>query len=67
MILSDLTPLANLTGLKGLDLSNNQINDISVLTQLTNLEVLNIRSNPIQDVTPLRTLLKNNPQLTIDE
>ena len=62
----DLGPLANLNVLYSLVLETNQISDISVLPQLTNLQMLHIQPNPIQDVTPLRTLLKSNPEMTID-
>ena len=68
--ISDISVLTQLTNLYDLDLQSNQINDISALAQLTNLSqnlhVLHVQSNPVQDVAPLRTLLKNNPKMTID-
>ena len=66
----DISVLAQLTSLYDLELRSNQISDMRPLAQLTNLSknlhVLGVQSNPIQDIAPLRTLLKNNPEMTID-
>ena len=52
----DLSPLANLTQLRRLDLGDSQINDISPLADLTNLTYLNLQSNQIRDISPLANL-----------
>jgi hypothetical protein len=44
---SDLTPLAGLTGLQALDVSSNKISDVTPLAGLTKLVALDIRSNQI--------------------
>lgn len=55
--IKDLTPLANLTNLKKLDLSYNQeISDLSPLSKLNNLTELIIYVNKIEDLTPLANL-----------
>ena len=54
--ISDLTPLASLTKLQKLYLSENEISDITPLSTLTNLQVLDLGRNRISDLTPLSTL-----------
>ena len=55
---SDVSPVAKLTGLTRLGLANNGISDISLLAKLTNLKWLELADNKIMDVSPL-TKLKN--------
>ncbi|MEQ8962781.1 MAG: leucine-rich repeat domain-containing protein, partial [Coleofasciculus sp. C2-GNP5-27] len=45
--IKDVSPLAKLTSLESLDLTNNQITDISSLAGLTSLEVLYLTGNAI--------------------
>ena len=54
--LSDLTPLASLTGLKELYLVSNGISDISSLAGLTGLTRLSLADNNISDTSPLASL-----------
>jgi hypothetical protein len=54
--LTDISPLAQLTQLKGLELNDNQIQDISPLAQLTQLTTLDLEGNEIQDISPLAHL-----------
>ena len=54
--ISDVTPLADLTKLKKLDLSNNEIVDVEPLTELENLIELDLSNNEIVDVEPLTEL-----------
>ncbi|MCY4484861.1 MAG: leucine-rich repeat domain-containing protein [Spirochaetaceae bacterium] len=54
--LSDIAPLAALTGLTHLNLKRNEIGDISALASLTNLTTLNLRWNLISDISPLAGL-----------
>jgi internalin A len=54
--ITDLTPLAELTGLVTLSLAENGISDISPLAGLTNLEMLILTKNRITDITPLAGL-----------
>ena len=54
--ITDLCPLANLTGLTELELLEHQIGDIRPLENLTNLEVLSIWTNQISDIHPLENL-----------
>ena len=53
---SDFSPLAGLTNLKYLDLSNNPYADISSLTGLIGLEDLNLRGSNLSDISPLANL-----------
>ena len=62
----DISVLTELTQLKSLWLDGNQIHDVSSLVGLSKLERLTLRENPIQDRAPLRTLLKQNPDLDLD-
>ena len=54
-LISDLSPLANLTDLTHLDLSTNNISDISPLSGLNRLEKLYFSDN-ISDISPLSGL-----------
>ncbi len=54
--LSDISPVASLTGLKELDLGDNKISDLSPLADLTGLTHLNLAENRILDVSPLAGL-----------
>ncbi len=61
-LLSDISPLAELTELQELNLGNlnpggNRIFDISSLAGLTKLQTLDLRSNPISDISPLSGLI----------
>ena len=60
---SDISPLAGLTGLTRLDLEDNDISDISPLAGLTNLEWLKVARNKISDFSPLDGLRANNMKL----
>ena len=55
---SDVSPLAGLTQLTTLLLSNNRIVDVSPLAELTQLTQLYLDSNSITDVAPLAELTK---------
>ena len=50
---SDLSPLAGLTGLVELDLSGNEVSDLSPLAGLTGLKRLNLSDNEVSDLSPL--------------
>ena len=54
----DITPLAQLTQLTSLNLSENRIRDIAPLAQLTQLRKLDLWNNQIKDVTPLAQLIQ---------
>ena len=54
--ISDITPLAGLTNLTDLGVSESNITDITPLAGLTNLRVLHLGGNNISDVTPLAGL-----------
>ena len=54
--IKDISPLAALTQLQKLDLSNTQISDISPLAALTQLQVLDLRNTQISDLSPLAAL-----------
>ena len=53
---SDVSPVAELTGLTRLGLPGNRISDISRLAELTNLKWLELADNDISDVSPLAQL-----------
>ena len=55
-MVSDLTPIANLSALRNLNVAGNQISDIRPLAELINLQGLILWSNEIQDITPLANL-----------
>lgn len=54
--IADVTPIANLTNLRNLNLGSNQIIDVTPIANLNNLESLWIWGNQIADVTPLANL-----------
>ena len=54
--ISDITSLANLTQLTGLELDYNQISDITSLANLTQLETLYLSSNQLSDIASLANL-----------
>ncbi|MDE0042944.1 MAG: cohesin domain-containing protein, partial [Candidatus Poribacteria bacterium] len=54
--ISNVSPLAGLTGLTRLELRDNHILDISPLAGLTNLEWLNLLTNDISDISPVAGL-----------
>ena len=58
--ISDISPIAGLTNLTGLQLSGNSISDIDPLASLTNLTYLDLSlelsGNSIADISPLRGL-----------
>ncbi|MBG30234.1 MAG: hypothetical protein CMI31_09580 [Opitutae bacterium] len=64
--ITDLSPLAEMTDLKLLDLRANQISDLSPLKKLKNLEILILLDNKITDVSPLKNLT-NLKKLFLDE
>ncbi len=53
---SDLAPLAGLTKLEFLDISQNAVADLSPISGLTALKHLNVRHNGISDIAPLAGL-----------
>ncbi len=53
---SDVTPLANLTNLKELDLRSTQVSDITPLSNLTKLENVYLGHTHVHDVKPLANL-----------
>ena len=55
--ITDVSALANLTGLRDLRLYANQISDITPLANLKNFERLVLYSNQISDITPLANLM----------
>ncbi|MBR6562217.1 MAG: leucine-rich repeat domain-containing protein, partial [Oscillospiraceae bacterium] len=54
--LEDLSPLAQLTKLESLTLTDNRISDLSPLGSLTELSFLQLSGNQIRDLSPLRDL-----------
>ncbi len=54
--LADLTPLAQLTALQGLNLSRTQVSDLAPLAQLTSLQSLGLGGTQVSDITPLAHL-----------
>ena len=62
-LVTDLSPLFNMTTLTHLDLGYNRISDISPLEKLTRLKWLELSGNQISDITPLSNL----SQLTLLE
>jgi Leucine-rich repeat (LRR) protein len=55
--ISDITPLSELTNLRGVWLTGNQISDLNPLSGLTNLQNLELGHNQISDLTPLAGLI----------
>ena len=56
--ITDISPLAALSGLKRLNIVGNNITDLTALTGLTSLEVLYACENKISNLTPLAGLSK---------
>jgi Leucine-rich repeat (LRR) protein len=56
-LVSDLTPLAGLRKLNGLQFSNGNITDITPMDSLANLEGISLRGNPVADISTLSHLL----------
>ena len=54
--LDDISPLAQCTALKKLDLRDNKISDLSPLAECTELEWLCLWNNQVEDLTPLAGL-----------
>ncbi len=54
--INDLSPLATLTNLEELFLSETQVQDLSPLAGLSNLKLLNLANTPVQDLAPLANL-----------
>ena len=54
--ITDLTPLARLTGLTSLDLGSTQVSDLTPLARLTALTTLNVNGTQVSDLTPLAGL-----------
>ena len=63
---SDLSPIAGLTGLRLLFLHNNPISDISLLKGLKNLDYLVLNGTLVSDLSPVRSLM-NLTQLVLDD
>ena len=55
--IKDLSPLAGLTNLTWLDLSQNNIADLSPLAELTNLTWLDIGGNNLSNISPISGLI----------
>ncbi|MDW7652385.1 MAG: leucine-rich repeat domain-containing protein [Bacillota bacterium] len=55
-LISDLTPLAGLTGLQSLNLKWNGISSVSPLRNLSGLTYLGLENNKISDISPLSGL-----------
>ena len=56
--ISDFTPIAGLTNLKVLELSDSSLSDVSFLAKLTQLTWLRLDHNTITDISPLANLTK---------
>ena len=56
-LVSDISPLANLTNLWYLSMGPNQVSDISPLANMTNLQELYFYYNPVSDISPLANLI----------
>ena len=59
--ISDISPLANLTGLRVLALTGNNISDVSPLIVLSELELLALDNNDVSDFSPLKELFGKIP------
>ena len=57
---SDLSPIAGLTGLRTLFLHHNPISDISPLRGLKNLDHLVLNNTLVSDLSPVRSLTKSH-------
>ena len=56
-LVSDLTPVADMVGLRRLEAANNRIEDAAPLAALTNLTALHLGSNRLADVSALSALV----------
>jgi hypothetical protein len=54
--ITDLRPLAGLTGLQSLDLGDTQVTDLTPLAGLTGLQSLNLWNTRVKDIAPLAGL-----------
>lgn len=54
--ISDVSPLANLAQLRGLNMADCRLSDLRPLVNLTRLESLRLHHNQIEDITPLANL-----------
>lgn len=54
--ISDVSPLAGLTGLQSLGLSGTKVSDLSPLAGLTGLQALNVSHTQVSDLSPLARL-----------
>ena len=61
--IADTVPLAKMTGLTWLEISNNLVDDIEALSDLENLGWLVLSSNNIEDISPL----VNNAGIGVDD
>src|SRR5271156_2257257 len=52
-LVSDLTPLSALTGLRVLNLCGTSVSDVTPLAGLTGLQELNLGATPVQNVSAL--------------
>ncbi len=55
-VVSDLSPITNLTELREIDLGGNSISDLSPITKLPNLRTLYLGGNSTSDLSPLTKL-----------
>jgi Leucine-rich repeat (LRR) protein/V8-like Glu-specific endopeptidase len=60
----DVTPLAGLEHLSGLDLSGNEIEDVAPLATLSGLKTLNLSYNPVKDLSALDPLVAGGLKIT---
>ena len=54
--LSDISALAEYTGLTVLGIADNRVKDISPLSGLVKLQELNVKNNEIEDISPLKDM-----------
>ena len=64
--ITDVSPLASLTNLTTLNLSDNRISDVSPLASLTNLTWLNLMRNPL-DLNDIQALRNRGVDVLIDD
>jgi internalin A len=67
--ISDVSPLASLTGLRSLKLNDNAVSDLSPLIKLDGLDDLELKRNPIdcaQQKTTLQAIRKNGTRIVSD-
>lgn len=55
--MTDLSPLAELTALKTLNVMDTNVSDLSPLSKLTTLKTLNVGYTSVSDLSPLRQLI----------